>query len=91
MIETMIICGVWGVLCAIASKVYIERKKREIERNAITGAVESYTKGLKRFVDCSAEKCPKCAHSQDGYICKNVDVGNFVRYGICTNFEEKRF
>ena len=91
MIETIAVCALWGVVCVVASKIYVEHKKKEIERKAVTGAVEAYSEGLKRFADGSAEKCPMCAHSNGGILCEKADMANLVRFGTCTNFEEKRY
>lgn len=91
MIETIIICGAWALFCAVASHMYIEHRKKKIQHDAVVSAVETYTAGLKRFTEGSAEKCPNCAYSHGGCICKDADMENLVRFGTCTRFEERRY
>ena len=91
MIVTIVACAITGLAVWAVCTAHTSRLMKSVEHDTIVRVVESYNKGLKRYIEGIIQMCPKCAHNEDGFVCGRADMYNFIKFGTCTNYEEKRF
>ena len=77
-----------GACLTFSVMAYRFRKERS---RIIDRTLQSYLGILNKTVDNLNDVCPKWAYSCGGKACNKLDTANIVRYGKCTNYEEKRF
>jgi len=66
-------------------------RMKKVREETIDKTLKTYLGILTKTMSVMDDLCSGCAHSCNGKSCNRLDTANIVRYGKCTNFEERRF